>query len=88
MKNKFKFLVKMSLDRKIKTKWFMIVNILLALAIVCLANIDNLINYFGGDFDKVTKIYVIDNTNKTYDLFNNYVSESFRNACEKKDFSS
>lgn len=34
MKNKFKFLTKMSLDRKIKTKWFLIANVILAIVII------------------------------------------------------
>lgn len=77
MKNKMKFLIGMSLKRKIKTKWFAIANIALALLIIGLANIDNIINYFGGDFDNTTKIYVIDNTDKAYDLFNTYMEQAF-----------
>ena len=68
MKNKLKFLIGMSLKRKIKTKWFVLANIFLAILIIGVANIDHIITFFGGDFDKATKIYVIDNTN-TYDIF-------------------
>lgn len=69
MKNKFLYLIKVSLKRKIDTKWFRIANILIALAIIGTANIDSIINYFGGDFNKEQKIYIIDNTNSSYDIF-------------------
>lgn len=74
MKTKLKFLVKQSLNRKIKTKWFMVANIILALVIIGISNIDSIISFFGGDFSKDTNIYVIDNTNKAYDLFDNYLN--------------
>lgn len=77
MKNKFKFLVKMSLNRKIKTKWFAIANVILALLIIGITNIDKIINYFGGDFSDEKTIYVIDNTNQSFDLFANYTNEGF-----------
>lgn len=69
MKSKLNFLIEMSLKRKINTKWFKIVNIILLVAIVALANIDSIINAFGGDFDKKQEIYIIDNTDVSYDLF-------------------
>ena len=40
MKNKFKYLVKYSLKKKINTKWFKAVNVLLCLLIVFLINMD------------------------------------------------
>ena len=69
MRNKFLYLIKVSLKRKIDTKWFRIANILIALVIIGTANIDSIINYFGGDFNKPQKIYIIDNTNLSYDIF-------------------
>lgn len=69
MKSKLKFLTKVSIDRKIKSKWFKIANIILALLIVALANIDNIINLFGGDFDKPDKIYVVDTIGDSFDIF-------------------
>ncbi len=69
MTSKLNFLINMSLGRKIKTKWFMISNIILAVIIVGVINIDTIITFFGGDFDKKQEIYVIDNTQKSYDLF-------------------
>ncbi len=69
MKNKLKFLIGNSLGRKVKTKWFKIVNVLLAIAIVAICNIDSIISFFGGDFDEKQKIYVIDNTGVAFDSF-------------------
>ncbi len=77
MKNKLKFLIGMSLKRKIKTKWFVLANIFLAILIIGVANIDHIITFFGGDFDKTTKIYVIDNTN-TYDIFKASIDAGFK----------
>lgn len=71
MINKFWYLTKVSLKRKIKNKWFLIANIIIALAIIAVFNIDLIINYFGGDFDDKTKIYVVDNTLISYDVFSN-----------------
>lgn len=80
MKNKLKFLVNMSLKRKIKTKWFLIANIILAVGIMSIVNIDNIINFFGGDFNSKTKIYIVDNAN-AYDLFiassKNYLNDEY-----------
>ena len=76
MKNKLKYLTKISLNKKIKTKWFIIANVCLLLLIVGLVNADSIIKFFGGDFNKVTDILVIDNTNQTvYDDIETYYSE-------------
>ena len=69
MKNKFWFLTKDSLFKKIKNKTFIIVNILLLVALVALTNIDKIVLFFGGNFDKVNNIMVVDKTEKTYDVF-------------------
>ncbi|MBR2833134.1 MAG: ABC transporter permease [Bacilli bacterium] len=68
MKNKLKYLISVSLKRKIKTKWFIAANILLLAVIAALINIDSVIKTFGGDFDENQIVYVIDNTKKTYDI--------------------
>ena len=62
MKSKFNYLIGMSLKRKINTKWFLIANIVLAVILVGIINIDSVITMFGGDFNEKTTIYVIDNT--------------------------
>ena len=69
MKNKFLFLVKNSISRKVKNKTFIIVNILLLVAFVSLFNIDKIVLFFGGNFNKVNNIMVVDNTNEFYDTF-------------------
>lgn len=63
MKSKLNFLIGVSLKRKIKTKWFVIANLILAIAIIGVINIDSIITLFGGDFNQDQNIYVIDETN-------------------------
>lgn len=60
MSNKLKFLTKMSLNKKIKTKWFLVANGLFFLLIVGLINIDSIIKLFGGKFEQEQQILVID----------------------------
>ena len=67
MKNKLKYLTKISLNKKIKSKWFFVANIFLLILIVGLMNIDSIIKFFGGDFENITEILVINNTE--YDIF-------------------
>ena len=69
MKSKLNYLIEMSFKRKVNTKWFKIVNIILLIALIALTNIDSIINFFGGDFNKKQEIYVIDNTGISYDIF-------------------
>lgn len=79
MINKLKYLTKLSLDKKIKTKWFLIANIILLVIIAGIINIDSIIKFFGGDFDKKTEIVVIDNAScyndfvKTFDSTREYL---------------
>src|SRR5574344_2921708 len=69
MKSKLNYLIGVSFKRKVCTKWFKVVNILLALVIIGVANIDSIISFFGGDFNEKQKIYVVDNTKESYELF-------------------
>ncbi len=71
MKNKFKYLVKYSLKKKIDTKWFKIVNVLLLILLVFLVNMDYFINLFGGDFEEKESIYVVDHVG-SFDTFSTY----------------
>lgn len=61
MENKFKFLTKHSLIKKLKNKWFLIANIILLIVSVMLVNIDSLVSLFGGDFNKPLNIKILDN---------------------------
>lgn len=69
MNKKFLYLTKVSLRKKFKTKWFVITNIILAVAIILLLNINSIVSFFGGDFDSKTNIIVIDNNTNSYSLF-------------------
>lgn len=64
--SKLKYLIKVSLNKKIKTKWFAITNVLLLVLIVGLVNADSIVKFFGGDFEEETDILVIDNTRSSY----------------------
>ena len=70
MNKKLKYLTKVSLNKKIKSKWFLVANIIFAILIIGLLNIDSVIKFFGGDFSKETIIYVVDNTN--YDILDEF----------------
>lgn len=70
MTSKLKFLTLESLKRKVKTKWFLVANILILIVILCLFNIDSIIKLFGGDFNENQIIYVNDQTNITYEVLN------------------
>lgn len=75
LKSKLEYLTKVSLSRKIKTKWFFIANIVLAIVIIAVANIDSIIKVFGGDFNETTKVYVIDKSN-SFDILKNQIEET------------
>ena len=74
MNKKLWFLTKMSLNKKIKTKWFLIANLIFLILIIGIANIDTIIKFFGGDFNEKGEILVIDNAN---------VFDSFKDNYEK-----
>ena len=61
MKNKFKFLTKDSIKKKVCTKSFKIINLILLIIIVGLINLDSIVKLFGGDFEDKINVYVVDN---------------------------
>lgn len=65
----------MSLDKKVKTKWFIIANVIFFIAIAGLVNIDNVVKFFGGDFEETTHIMVLDEAG-VYDTFNEVYKNS------------
>lgn len=85
MKNKLKFLIKQSLKKKIGTKWFKAVNIILCILIVAMANIDRLITVFGGDFNKDTTVYVKDNIG-VYDYLEPLFNETTKTVEDLKNY--
>ena len=58
MKTKAWFLIKQSIKKKMNTKWFKIVNVLLCILLIGVINIDKIINVFGGDFKETINIYL------------------------------
>lgn len=84
MTNKLKFLTKISLKRKINTKWFLIANIIFAILIIGILNMDAVVSFFGGDFDETQIIYVKDNTNKTYEILNDQNS-AYKNLTDEDE---
>lgn len=74
MRSKLNFLINMSLKKKIKSKWFLVANVVIALLIVGIVNIDSIITLFGGDFDSKTKIYISDET----DIIGNSFEENLK----------
>lgn len=87
MRNKLWFLTSVSLKRKIKTKWFLAANILLALVIIGGINIDTIITTFGGDFDKKQEIYIVDHTDISYDMIKQTLHQNSKNMSSKKESS-
>ncbi len=69
MTSKFWFLAKQSLNKKIKTKWFALANLLLAVVIIGLLNLDSIIHFFGGDFSSDIQIVLLDKTGDSEDVF-------------------
>ena len=91
MSKKLWFLTKMSLNKKIKTKWFLIANLIFMILIIGVSNIDSVIKLFGGDFNEKGEIYVIDNAGvfesfKTnYEKGNSYISDYEETIITKYD---
>ena len=69
MRNKLGFLIGVSLKKKIKSKWFLVANLVLAIIIIGIINIDSIITMFGGDFNEKTPIYIVDDTGVIKDSF-------------------
>ena len=92
MRDKFLFLVSHSLKKKFTSKSFIITNIVLLVLLVGIINIQGIISFFGGDFDKDTNIYIIDNSvynledkfKEIYDATNEATGMSFENIVFKE----
>ncbi len=76
MTSKLNYLIGVSLKRKIKTKWFLIANIILAVVIAGIINIDSIITFFGGDFNDKTTVYVVDDTKESYPIFEQQLKDA------------
>ena len=81
MKNKFLFLTRESIKKKIGTKSFKIVNIFLCILVIGLINLDSIIKFFGGDFNELVNIYVVDEVG-IYDEFDSVMKSSYLDLLE------
>lgn len=84
MTRKFFYLVKLSFNKKLKSKWFIAVNIILALSLFALFNLNSIITFFGGEFDKPLKILVYDKTNISYPYLKNNIDSLTSESEDKK----
>mgnify|MGYP004470115493 FL=1 len=76
MSRKFWYLVSYSLKKKMKTKWFLIANLIIMISIIGIINIDSIINLFGGDFNDKTTVVILDKTGYTSDVFKKDLNET------------
>ena len=74
MNRKMWFLTKVSLNKKIKTKWFLVANLIFLILIVGLINIDSIIKAFGGDFNDTLELLIIDEANVYTEFETNYLN--------------
>ena len=87
--NKLGFLTKYSLGKKIKSKWFIVVNIIILLVISALINMDSIIKLFGGDFNNNEEILIIDNIGvidtfkNVYEINNEYLKSETKYSIEE-----
>lgn len=84
MTRKFFYLVKLSFNKKLKSKWFIAVNIILALSLFALFNLNSIITFFGGEFDKPLKVLVYDKTNISYSYLKNNIGSLTSELEDKK----
>ena len=84
MTRKFFYLVKLSFNKKLKSKWFIVVNIILALSLFALFNLNSIITFFGGEFDKPLKVLVYDKTNISYPYLKNNIDSLTSELEDKK----
>lgn len=67
--NKRNFLIKESLKKKLKSKWFLGINIFILIMVIITINLNSIISLFGGGFEENYTVYVKDELN-IYDEFN------------------
>ena len=84
MTRKFFYLMKISFNKKLKSKWFIAVNIILALSLFALFNLNSIITFFGGEFDKPLKVLVYDKTNISYPYLKNNIDSLTSELEDKK----
>lgn len=86
MRSKLNYLINVSLKRKVKTKWFVLANLLIFIIIAAAINIDSIITLFGGDFNEKTKVYVIDKTEESFEIFKKMIESPSGISKEENNF--
>ena len=86
MSHKFWYLTKMSLFKKIKSKWFLGVNIIFFLAIVILVNMDGIVKFFGGDFENQQTIIILDETKEVANSFTSFLKSNAYTSGENERY--
>ncbi len=66
---KFLYLTSYSIKKKLKSKSFLITNIVLFAILLIVTNLDSIVKLFGGDFNESYEILVLDNTDNCYEEF-------------------
>lgn len=74
--NKRNYLIKESLKKKIKSKWFLGVNIFIFLMIMVTMNINGIVSLFGGDFKQEYTLYVKDEMNVFEDFKKDFTNNN------------
>ncbi len=72
MIKKFWYLVRYGLKKKFKSKSFIISNIVIFVLLILIFNIESIISLFGGDFSQKINVFVIDNTQESFESLKNY----------------
>lgn len=76
MMRKFLYLTGYSIKKKLKSKSFLITNIIILILIVAVANLDSIVKLFGGEFNENINIVVVDNTGIAYNDFKLYFEKN------------
>ncbi len=82
---KFLYLTSYSINKKVKSKSFIITNIILLLLLLLVTNLDSIISAFGGDFSEDYTINVIDKTTNSFDLFKANYDSARKSIFESKN---
>ena len=88
MMKKFIYLTSYSIKKKLKSKSFLITNIVLFVLLLLVTNLDSIVKAFGGDFTEDYQIIVIDNTNYSFEYFEtsyNNLKDSLLESSNKVD---
>lgn len=86
MNKKMQYLIENSLKKKLKSKSFLVSNIVILLCFVLLCNIDTIIKAFGGNFGDDVKIYVVDDTNEVFEDYKKIIDNTYLSILETDNY--